>query len=173
MVISWGADVPPGMLHGLAAPGTRLVFVASRAEWVSARHSFGQAELHWLELDVLKAAHRRAVAQHWENEPLNLVLHLQAMAHSARPLDVRRSIVDMTQAVSCGLRAARGHCVYILPDYEKDALSGSEMSSYLLGPALQRAFRSSQIPVSGVQLPRRRASARAPQALLRFLTHAM
>lgn len=170
MLIGTDHPVIRAVLGGLGAQSARIVLVDANA-WSSRRLSTSVGgEINVLNLDVLRRDHCDAVARYWEDEPLDLLLHFQALHHQGRPRSVLRSIVRMTQALSPGLQAADGGCYYFWSDSFNASSDQGDALFFRLGPTLERAFGPGSVPISGLRLQDTKAADDLSPALLRFLT---
>ncbi|HKL04892.1 MAG TPA: hypothetical protein VJ929_03655 [Roseovarius sp.] len=103
-----GADCAIGhaVAWALAHQGARGVLVGGDEQALRQTVKAAPDHLDHLVLDVLRPRSCRLLGAEWGDEPLDVLIHVQALAVPARPGAVIAAIPALTRALVTGLRAA-------------------------------------------------------------------
>lgn len=103
-----GADCALGqaLARALAQVGARGVLVGGDEDMLRQTVQAAPDRLDHLVLDVLRPRSCRVLGVEWGDEPLDILVHLQAVTAAARPGAVIAAIPALTRALVSGLRAA-------------------------------------------------------------------
>lgn len=144
-----------------ARSGARVVVVDHEAEQVKAIAARAPDRIEALHLDVLRPAHCQLLGTTWAAEPLDLLIHCQALRMPHRAGAAVQGIAALTEGLSKGLTQGRGRVLMLFWPVAPDAGAGHAALTQALEalpPLMQAEPWAEGLTVTGLRLPRPEAS---------------
>ena len=144
-----------------ASAGAHVVVVDHDAEQVKAIAKIAPYRIEALHLDVLRPAHCQLLSTTWAAEPLDLLIHCQALRTPHRAGAAVQAIATLTEGLSKGLTQGRGRVPVLFRPVAPDAGAGPAalmQALEALPPLIQAKSWAEGLSVTGLRLPRTGAS---------------
>jgi len=144
-----------------ARAGARVVVVDHDAERVKAIAQTAPDRIEALHLDVLRPAHCQLLGTAWADEPLDVLIHCQALRTPHRAGAAVQAIAALTEGLSEGLAQGRGRVLMLFRPAAPDAGPGPAalmQALEALPPLMQAESWAVGLAVTGLRLPRTKAA---------------
>ena len=147
-----------------ACAGARVVVVDHDAEQVKAIAKTAPDRIEALHLDALRPAHCQLLGTTWAAEPLDLLIHCQALRTPHRAGAAVQGIAALTEGLSKGLTQGRGRVLVLFWPAAPDAGPGPAalvQALEALPPLMQAESWAGGLAVTGLRLPRTKATVKS------------
>ncbi len=113
LIAGAGCDVGIALAHGFRGAGARVVLLDRDAARISDAAALAADRIETLALDPLRRDLCRKLGDIWGDEPLDILVHLQALRDPGKTGQVITGITGLTRDLARGLRAARGRVLTV------------------------------------------------------------
>jgi NAD(P)-dependent dehydrogenase (short-subunit alcohol dehydrogenase family) len=174
IVVIFAAGCAEGRdLAGMAArAGARVIAVDHDAARANAVAKTAPDRIEALTLDVLRLAHCRLLSAEWGAEPLDLVIHCQALRAPDRAGAAAQAIPALTEGLAKGLARGRGRVVLLYRSVPPEAGAGPAALIHALEalpPLMQASAWAKGLRVTALRLPEFRGAGQTLRATVRAL----
>lgn len=155
LLIGAGCDLGQVLAAGYASAGARVIAMDDDEARLLNRARQMPTQINTLKLNCLSDLQRNHFGSIWEDEPLDVLVHIQAVRHMDRPGEAITSVVEMTQMLARALKRGRGRVLILYPAIRAaDPLHKQAFAPgwARLAPLLDGVFAADGITVNGVQL---------------------
>ncbi|WP_371224456.1 hypothetical protein [Roseovarius sp. 2305UL8-3] len=173
-VVLAGAGCPAGdaLASGFASAGARVVAIDRNECRVLDIAARDPERIDPLRLDILDPDQTALFANIWQDEPLNVLIHLQPLRHINDLAKAIPSVLSWNNRLSPGLKAGQSRVVVLfqdMPDAAKPRQRAFLPALERLARTLQSDFEGTGVTVNAVRLPAQ-SSATITTNLLRVVT---